>query len=124
MRGWGVSQTFEVPGRFPSLNEFYRMNRWEQGRVKRECDERVAWAAKAAGMKPAKGRVRYRVTWYEENRKRDLDNVAFGKKFVQDGLVKAGILENDTRKEIAGFADEFEYDPGNPRIVVVVEEAT
>lgn len=115
-----MRQRFVIPGRFPSLNEFYRMNRWEQARVKRECDERVAWAAKAARVRPAVGRVMYSVTWHEANRKRDLDNVAFGKKFIQDGLVKAGVLRNDTGREIAGFADSFAYDPDDPRVVVDV----
>lgn len=115
-----MRRTFEVEGRFVSLNEFYRMGKWEQASVKREHDERVAAAAKAAGLRPFKGRVRYAVTWYEANRRRDLDNVAFGKKFIQDGLVKAGVLHNDTHHEIAGFEDSFAYDARNPRIVVEI----
>lgn len=117
-----VKQTFEIPGRFVSLNEFYRMDRFEQWKTKQEHDERVAWAAKAAKLKPARRRIRYHVTWVEENRRRDLDNVGFGKKFIQDGLVKAGIIKNDTHHEIAGFSDSFEYDAKNPRIVVMIEE--
>lgn len=118
-----MRQTFEVPGRFPSLNEFYRMNPYEQGRVKRECDEAVAWAARAAHILPYSVPVTYRCLWVEENRRRDLDNVAFAKKFIQDGLVKAGILANDTHHEIRGFADSFAYDSRNPRVVVTLEEA-
>lgn len=117
-----MRRRFEVGGRFVGLNEFYRMDKWEQARVKREHDERVAAAAKAAGLRPFKGRVRYAVTWYEANRRRDLDNVAFGKKFIQDGLVKAGVLHNDTHHEIAGFEDSFAYDARNPRIVVEIWE--
>ena len=117
-----MAQTFMVEGRFCSLNEFYRMNPYEQGKVKREHDERVALAAKAARIRPAKGRIRYHVHWVEENRRRDLDNVAFGKKFVQDGLVKAGIIPNDTHHEIAGFSDGFSYDSKHPRIIITIEE--
>lgn len=118
-----MRQTFEIPGRFCSLNEFYRMNPYDQGEVKDKYDNLVALSAKCAGIRPCKGRVRYHVLWVEQNRKRDLDNVAFGKKFIQDGLVKAGILKNDTYHEIAGFSDEFAYDSKNPRIVVTIEEA-
>lgn len=118
-----MSRQFEIPGRFVGLNEFYRMSPHAQNRVKREHDERVAMAAKAAKIRPCRTRIRYHVLWVEENRRRDLDNVAFGKKFIQDGLVKAGILHNDTHHEIAGFSDSFEYDPRNPRIVVTIEEA-
>lgn len=117
-----MRQSFTVEGRFVGLNEFYRMDRWEQARVKREHDERVAWAAKAARLRPFKGRVRYGVTWHEANRRRDLDNIAFGKKFIQDGLVKAGVLHNDTHHEIAGFSDAFAYDARNPRIEVEIWE--
>lgn len=117
-----MRQAFTIEGRFVGLNEFYRMDRWEQHEAKREHDGRVAAAAKAAGLRPFKGRVRYAVTWYEANRRRDLDNVAFGKKFIQDGLVKAGVLHNDTHHEIAGFEDSFAYDARNPRIVVEIWE--
>ena len=115
-----MRQVFEIPGRFPSLNEFYRMQPYQQGRVKRECDDRVARCAKAAGIVPYTRPVRYRCTWVEENRRRDLDNVAFGKKFVQDGLVKAGVLANDTHHEIIGFEDAFAYDGRNPHVVVEI----
>ena len=117
-----MRQSFEIPGRFVSLHEFYRMHTMKQYETKKEHDTRVDFCAKAAGVKPMRRRIRYHVTWVEENRKRDLDNVAFGKKFIQDGLVKAGILHNDTHHEIAGFSDSFEYDPKNPRIIVILEE--
>ena len=117
-----MEQTFEIPGRFVSLNEFYRMNPWEQHMTKRDHDVRVACAAMAAGIRPCSRRITYHVHWVEENRRRDLDNVAFAKKFIQDGLVKAGIIPNDTHHEIAGFSDSFEYDGKNPRIIVTIKE--
>ena len=40
--------------------------------------------------------VTVRFTWVEGNRRRDIDNVAFAKKFVLDGLVQAGVIGNDT----------------------------
>lgn len=117
-----MSQTFEIPGRFPSLNEFYRMERYEQNRVKQDADNLVAMSARVARIRPCRNRVKLHFLWVEPNRRRDLDNIAFGKKFVQDGLVKAGILHNDTHHEIAGFSDEFAYDSKNPRIIVTIEE--
>lgn len=117
-----MRQTFEIPGRFVGLNEFYRMNPYDQHKVKREHDNRVVLCARAAKVRPCKGRIKYHVLWVEENRRRDLDNVAFAKKFIQDGLVKAGVIKNDTHHEIAGFSDSFAYDAKNPRIVVTLEE--
>ena len=105
-----ATQTFTVPGRFPSLNEFYRMPPMKQNRVKQECDEAVAWAAKGARI-------------HRMDHRRDLDNVCFGKKFVCDGLVKAGVLIDDKPRYVVGFVDEFAYDEENPRIVVTLETA-
>ena len=118
-----MRQTFEIPGRFVSLNEFYKMTPMDQHKVKRSADNTVAWCAKAAKVRPYDKPIRYHVLWVEQNRRRDLDNVAFAKKFIQDGLVKAGIIRNDTHHEIVGFSDDFAYDSRNPRIVVTLEEA-
>lgn len=62
-------------------------------------------------------------TWYEKDRRRDLDNISsFGRKVIQDALVKAGVLRNDGWKEIRGFSDRFAVDAENPRIEVEIEE--
>ena len=61
--------------------------------------------------------------WYEPNRRRDKDNVSsFGRKVIQDALVRAKILRNDGWNDIEGFQDEFEVDKRNPRIVVELTE--
>ena len=67
--------------------------------------------------------VKIYYTFYEENRKRDLDNIsAFAHKVIQDGLVKGGLLENDGWKNIVGFSDDFFVDKDNPRIEVIIRE--
>ena len=53
--------------------------------------------------------IHYR--WIEPNRRRDKDNVAFAKKFIQDSLVHAGVLVNDGWNQIEGFTDDFAVDP-------------
>lgn len=61
--------------------------------------------------------------FYEENRRRDLDNIsAFAHKVIQDALVKAGTIENDGWKHIKGFSDEFYVDSENPRIEITLKE--
>lgn len=68
--------------------------------------------------------VRMEYTWYEKNKKRDKDNVSsFGRKVIQDALVKSRVLQNDGWDNIKGFSDEFYVDKKNPRIeVLIVEE--
>lgn len=61
--------------------------------------------------------------WYEKDRRRDKDNVSgFGRKVIQDALVKAKILKNDGWKDIDGFSDKFYVDTKNPRVVVEILE--
>ena len=68
------------------------------------------------------GPVVVSIEWYEPNRRRDLDNVASAKKFILDGLVRAGVLANDGQRHVTGFADTFHVDRERPRIVVSIIE--
>lgn len=62
-------------------------------------------------------------TWIEKNRRRDHDNVSsFGRKCIQDALVKGGWLAGDGWKHITGFSDRFSVDAAHPRIEVEIEE--
>lgn len=62
-------------------------------------------------------------TWYEKNKRRDLDNISsFGRKVIQDSLVHTHVLKNDGWKEIVGFSDTFYVDAINPRIEVLIRE--
>lgn len=65
--------------------------------------------------------VRLSFRWYEPNKKRDLDNICFAKKFVLDALVKNGVLVNDGWEWVKGFTDEFFIDREFPRIEVDIE---
>lgn len=69
------------------------------------------------------GPVIMRYTWIEPNRRRDKDNIAFAKKFIQDALIRAGVLANDGWAQIKGFSDDFVVDRKRPRVEVEIEEA-
>jgi Holliday junction resolvase RusA-like endonuclease len=62
------------------------------------------------------------ITYYMENRKKDPDNILSSKKFILDGLVQAGVLENDGWKQIKGFDESWEVDKKNPRVEVEFKE--
>lgn len=52
-----------------------------------------------------------------------MDNVSsYGRKVIQDALVKSGVLANDGWANIIGFTDEFAVDKMHPRIEVEIEE--
>ena len=64
-----------------------------------------------------------RYLWVEKNRRRDKDNISsFGRKVIQDALVKMGVLRNDGWENIEGFSDNFAVDKGKPRIEIEIEE--
>ena len=59
--------------------------------------------------------------WIESNKRRDLDNVAFAKKFILDSMVKHGKLADDNRRFVTAFTDTFDYGPDN-KVILEIEE--
>lgn len=62
------------------------------------------------------------IRWITSNLKQDPDNLAAGQKFIFDGLVKAGVIPNDTRKWIKKITHEYGLDRNNPRVEIVISE--
>ena len=115
-----------IEGRMPGLNEYARVeraSRYEAARMKREWTGLVSAAARAHGMPRFDGPVEVSFLWVEPNRRRDLDNVAFAKKFVLDGLVMSGAIPDDSPAHVVGLADRFSYDRARPRVEVEVRDA-
>ena len=115
-----------IPGRLPGLNEILKApkgDRFRAARLKREAETKIAWCIKQQlrGVK-INQKVKLRYTWHEPNQRRDQDNIASAHKYVQDALVKAGVLQGDGWKHVAGFSDSFEVDKVNPRVEVEIEE--
>lgn len=120
---------FVVLGRLDGLNDYTSANRTNPhkgGKMKKDNEETVIWAIRQQlGRLHVTAPVILRFAWYEPNKKRDHDNVSsFGRKVIQDALVKTGVLKDDGWDYVAGFTDEFYCDRTNPRIEVVIEEIT
>ncbi len=111
-----------IPGVFPTLNELIDMSKrhWaEYAKIKKTNTHTVAWIAKKL---PKMERIYLDITWYCKDRRKDLDNISAGIKFLLDGLVEAGVIPNDGWGEVAGFSHSFAVDKQNPRVEVVIEE--
>lgn len=69
--------------------------------------------------------VHIKFIWYVKKSKngklKDPDNIAFAKKFILDGLVDAGVIVNDTLKEIYSLKDEFIIDTDEQVIIDISE---
>ena len=114
-----------IPGQLPNLNDYTkacRTNRFAGAKMKKDAEKIVsAYISQQLKGVQFTGKVRISFSWYEPNRRRDIDNVAFAKKFVLDALVSAGVLTSDGWNGVAGFTDVFMVDRHNPRIEVEIE---
>lgn len=113
-------------GEFYGLNEYVKhinSHRFSGANIKSKETQRVALECKNMRAAPVQN---YPVTvnfkWYSKNSKKDIDNVAFAKKFILDGLVLARVLEDDSRRFVTGFTDTFFIDKENPRVEVEIVE--
>ena len=116
-----------IPGKLNNLNDYTaacRTNPYEGAKMKSNNETRAVQAILSQFRRlriNCPVYIKYR--WYEPNRRRDLDNISsFGRKVIQDALVKAKVLKNDGWKEITGFQDNFFVDKDNPRIEVEIQE--
>lgn len=115
--------SFTIPGRFPSLNDYIdaeRSFRLKAASMKRRHTDRVCERAQMADMPVFRNPVFIVIDWVEPNRRRDPDNVRFGVKFVLDGLVKAGVIPNDTQRWVLGIEDRYFVDHDDPRVQVTI----
>lgn len=116
-----------IPGKLHNLNDYIsaeRSNRYVGAQMKKTDQNIVIYYAEQQLKGTSIGKpVFMEYTWYEANRQRDKDNISsFGRKVIQDGLVKAKVLRGDGWNHIEGFSDRFEVDKENPRIEVLIKE--
>ena len=111
----------EIPFKLPSLNEYIRAcrtNPYMAAKFKRDVEEDLEPYIKEL---PVFNRVQIQFRWIENNKRRDLDNIAFSKKFILDALVKYGKLKDDNRKCVTAFTDTFSYEK-QAKVILVIEE--
>lgn len=116
---------FEIDKRLMGLNEYTKLNR-KNKYVANEAKQReqayIMWCIKEQlGNLSIKRPVIGHFTWIEENKRRDLDNICFAKKFILDALVDAKVLKDDNRKIVTNFTDSFEY-ANKSKVIVELEE--
>jgi Holliday junction resolvase RusA-like endonuclease len=116
---------FVINKRLMGLNEYTKYNRTNKyagaGAKKKEQQYIIYCIKQQLGNikidKPVVGHF----TWIEENKRRDLDNICFAKKFILDALVQAEILQDDNRKIVTNFTDSFKYS-NSSKVIVELEE--
>lgn len=130
-----MTWSFWVPGRLPGANETIAAAKGYGGRgygyskLKKKLTNDIALIVRGARV-PKLQRVYLRYEWHEPEppkvgcigkRPRDPGNIAAGQKFVEDGLVTAGTITNDTLAQIVGFSHDFVVG-GRVGVLVTVED--
>jgi Holliday junction resolvase RusA-like endonuclease len=113
---------FTIQGELTDLNTYInaeRTHRQSGAKIKKSNTDLCLWQLK--GLKPIAGLHIIHFKWYMPNKMKDPDNISFAKKYILDAMVKAGIIENDGWRNIAGFIDEFEVD-SKPKIEIEFKE--
>ena len=112
---------FIIYGRLDGLNEYTsanRSNRYKGSQMKLKNESIVIEAIKRYQLnKIKKYPIKLKITWYEKNKRRDVDT-----KFIQDALVKQGILVDDGQKYINKISHDVQVDKEYPRIEVELIE--
>lgn len=113
----------EINIKLPSLNDYVnicRTNKYKASQYKRDIENDIGIFIRSLPRfnKP----VKIHFHWIEGTKRRDLDNIAFSKKFILDALVKFGKLKDDNRKCVTAFTDTFEYGK-ETKIILTIEEA-
>ena len=118
--------TLTIGGSLVGLNEYTKANRTNLhvGANMKKKTETMITSFIQQQLRGTKiiDRCTIRFVWVEKDRRRDLDNIAFAKKFILDALVKNGILKGDGWSCVTGFSDSFRVDKERPRIEVYIEE--
>lgn len=117
--------TYTIPGRLPSLNEMIREARGSKfaaARTKKDMTDMCGWEAKRQHVPPMQVPIILSVLWVEKDMKRDIDNIAFGTKYILDSLQDVGVIANDNWKCVQGLVHRFAVDSKNPHIRVELQE--
>ena len=116
--------SFIVDGTLPGLNEYIaktNVNKFRGNKFKQETEDIITvFIKKQLNGVNIKEPVTVDFAWFEPDKKRDKDNIAFAKKFIFDALVKSKVLANDGWACVDGFSDRFYVDANSPRVVVTL----
>lgn len=108
--------------KLPSLNEYInvcRANKYKAAKYKADIENDIAYFL--IKMPKYDNPIRIHFHWIEGNKRRDLDNVCFAKKFILDAMVKTGKLKDDNRNCVTAFTDSFSYGR-ETKVILEIEE--
>lgn len=118
------TDTIIIPGELPDLNQIIAETKGHWGNystLKKTNTQIVAYCAKQATKRRYK-KIDLDITWYCKDKRKDKDNIMAGTKFILDGLVMAGIIQNDGWAHVGQIKHTFDVDKQDPRVEVKITE--
>lgn len=106
------------------MNEIVEASKRHWGKYSSMKKTYTSLVALYAHKLPKMDKVDITITWICKNRRQDKDNITAGQKFILDGLVDAGVLENDGWAQIGDITHRFEVDKANPRVEIELSEVS
>jgi Holliday junction resolvase RusA-like endonuclease len=92
-----------IQSQLPTLNDYIQKERgnWAAAAsIKKKGTLAVQLEVMSQNRKPIEGTVDVELYWIVPDNRQDADNVFFATKYILDGMVKAGVLQEDGRKNI------------------------
>jgi Holliday junction resolvase RusA-like endonuclease len=114
-----------IPGIPPGPNELNRLHFMARANIRSKFRQDAFFVAKEA-MNREKWRAPERVSLvftvvFSQFRRRDPDNLIAAMKPIIDGIVKAGVIEDDSIEYVAGLVMNSRIEPGaTPSVIVEV----
>lgn len=105
----------------PSINTYMTMHNQAANKLKQNWKDFIVWIINdldMANKNIKKCRMTYR-TFFKQNRRHDLDNIS--PKYILDGFVASGFIEDDDSEHIISLTTECAVDAENPRMEFAIE---
>lgn len=118
------TDTIIIPGELPDLNTIIAETKGHWGNyssLKKTNTQLVAFCTKR-DIKRRYNKIDLDITWHCKNKRKDKDNIMAGTKFILDGLVMAGIIQNDGWAHVGQIKHTFDVDKQDPRVEVKITE--
>lgn len=122
---------FFIPERLPGYNEECEANRKGHmvgAQLRKSTEQRIYLHIRSAmanqHCRPVNGQCLVEFTWLEPNARRDVDNIAFAKKYILDAMQMAKVLPNDSQRYVRGTTDSVQTvkDKQAPGVYVEIVE--
>ncbi len=104
----------------PSNNQFIGRNaRWKYQEIKKQWAGMICLICRPKPSQPLEKAVVTLTYYFKDKRRRDPDN--YSGKMILDGLVRSGILQDDSFSNI-DLVLRGDYDKNNPRTEIEISE--